>query len=434
VKKEDSLSSEVVFIGTELLLGEVLNTNSLFLSQELPKLGINCFFQSIVGDNKSRIKETLCKALQRADIVITTGGLGPTSDDLTHASIAELLGQNLAFCPEVYREIEKFIRQRGKDPVDSNKKQAFLPENQESYFLVKNRTGTAPGLIWDTKKLFFKDKKKPKTSFLITLPGVPREMKIMWSETVFHFLKKLIPSQKNLFWKEIKFYGISESKLAQSTQGLLDLEDPTVAPLADQGECKLRLATKSFSRQEAENKFKEIDNLLAQKFGAYIYSFNSETLEEVVFKLLEKQNLRLSLVESCTGGLISHRITQIPGSSKILEGSFIVYSKEAKNRLLKIEESFLDRFGLVSKEVCLEMAKQAQKILGADLSLGITGVLGPEKHDNQAVGKVYLSLLSKKKKLEITKELNLKGLDREHNKLIASQEALFLLFKTLSSF
>jgi nicotinamide-nucleotide amidase len=412
--------AEILSIGTELLLGQILDTNAQFIGSELAKLGIDSFFRTTVGDNVERIKEAFATALKRADLVIATGGLGPTADDLTHESVAELLGTEMEFDEEVFDRIQKiFARFKYKMP-ESNRKQAFRPRGAR---ILANPVGTAPGIIWEIDKQTCAriGVEQPRT--VLTFPGVPREMQAMWRETAVPFLAKSYSD--GVTWsRELKHYGIGESALAEKFAHLLKLSNPTVAPYAGRWECRLRVTAKAPSVEAATALAQPVIDEILRGSGNLCYGFDDDTLESVVGALLTKSGKTLAVAESCTGGLVSERLTDIPGSSNYIKLNVVSYANEAKQQLLGVEEEVLNGHGAVSAECAEQMAKGIKELAKADLGLSITGIAGPTGGTpEKPVGLVYIGLAIPGSYLG--KELGLPSrLSRSDIRLRSANEAL----------
>lgn len=395
--------AELLSIGTELLLGQITNTNSQFLAKELAELGIDVLYQVTVGDNTGRIVESLRTALSRSDIVISTGGLGPTADDLTHESIAELFNLAMTFDQATLERIEALFRLRGVKMVDSNRKQAQRPEGSE---ILYNAKGTAPGIIFRPhpdllEKAGIEDPGRPR--LILTFPGVPGEMKSMWAETAVPLFRKHYGA--GVVWSiDLKHYGIGESTMAEKYSNLLDMQNPTVAPLAGQGECRLRVTAKAGSVEEAQKLAQPIIEKIKNESGYLCYGINDEHLETVLARLLMEKGLTLSVSESCTGGLVSKRLTDIAGSSAYTGLNLVTYSNTAKSQLLKVASELLEKHGAVSAECAKAMAEGTMKLSGADIGLSITGIAGPEGGSKEKpVGLVYMAVATAKETIVSTK-------------------------------
>jgi nicotinamide-nucleotide amidase len=377
-------TAEVICVGTELLLGDILNSNAQFLAQELARLGIAHYHQTVVGDNPERIRQVVAIAQSRAQLLIFTGGLGPTPDDLTHETLASCFGVPLVEHPEILATIhEKFVR-RGIPMAPSNRTQALLPLGAE---VLTNSSGTAPGIIWqpqppDNRELT-----------ILTFPGVPTEMKMMWRHVAVPYLQAHGWSQQTLHSRMLKFWGISESALAEQVQPMLASTNPTVAPYANWGEVKLRIAAVADSHDEAERLIEP----MAQKIRAiapdYYYGCDQDTLASVVGEMLLAQNATLAIAESCTGGGIGSQITEIPGSSAYFVGGVIAYDNRVKIQQLGVETTVLERQGAVSAAVAAQMAQGVKQRLGATWGLSITGIAGPDGGTpDKPVGLVYIGV------------------------------------------
>lgn len=417
------MKAEIISIGTELLLGQILNSNTHWLSNELNKLGIDCYYHTTVGDNPSRIKDIIKAAIERSDLIITTGGLGPTPDDLTVETLAEYFNEEMILCTESLDHIKEFFRKRNRQMVPSNEKQALYPKTAS---ILPNPVGTAPGIIWDVSPYT-----ESETSiYIMTFPGVPSEMKAMWLETAQPFL--LQQSSSHLTIKELKFFGIGESNLAEQVIEHLNSPNPTVAPLAGKNECRLRITAKSESPQKNIQMIEDMENQIREKVGEYIYGINDDTLESVTTQLLKDQNLTIAVAESCTGGLISQRLTSLPGSSKFFMGGVTAYSNKSKEILLDISSEILQAYGAVSSQVAEAMAQNIQKIHNTNIGVGITGIAGPTSDNTQKpIGLVYVSICIEDS--IYTHEFNFGSQKRDSITWQTSQECLNLIRKLIQT-
>ncbi|RTL46088.1 MAG: competence/damage-inducible protein A [Candidatus Melainabacteria bacterium] len=388
-------TAETLSIGTELLLGDVLDTNAQFLAIELAQLGINCFFRTTVGDNKERIHSILRAALNRADIVITTGGLGPTPDDLTTESIADFFGAEMVLDEAVLAHIQKLFAARNFAMPESNNKQALLPVGAN---WLPNPRGTAPGIVWkvsesDLRKAEIVDPSRPRT--ILTFPGVPSEMKAMWAETARPYLQANFV-EGTLWSCELKHYGIGESALAEKYAHLLSNANPSVAPYAGLGECRLRVAAKAATIDDAKKIAAPVIEEITKNSGNLCYGTDKETLESVVGKYLTQREMTLSTAESCTGGYVSKRLTDVPGSSLYTTLNVVTYSNQAKHKILGVSESILKEYGAVSPQCAKAMALGVMKFSQADIGVSVTGIAGPDGGtDDKPVGLVYFGLAAK---------------------------------------
>lgn len=371
---------ELISVGTEILLGNIVNTNAAYLSEKCAQLGLSLYYQTVVGDNSDRLEETLKLALERSDIVILGGGLGPTKDDLTKEAAARVLGKKLVEDPRSRELIQKFFDTRGiKEITDNNWKQALVPEGA---IVVDNDNGTAPGLILEEGE---------KT--LILLPGPPGEMKPMFEKDIFPYLNKKQP--EIIVSEMIKICGMGESRVETMIADLIEKQtNPTIATYAKIGEVHLRLTAKAADEAAARKLMKPVIRELKVRFGGSIYTTNEKmTLEESVVQLLKEQDLTLTTVESCTGGLFTGRLVNVQGASEVLKQGFITYSNKAKRKLIGVKKLTLKEFGAVSDKTAKEMAKGAILTTGSDVAVSITGIAGPDGGTKEKpVGLVYIAV------------------------------------------
>lgn len=372
------MRAEIITVGTEILLGDIVNTNSQFLAKELANLGVEVYYQGTVGDNEDRLLESLEESLNRSDMVITTGGLGPTKDDLTKETAAKLFNQELVFHEESWREIEAYFNKLGKVPTENNKKQAYFPKEA---IVLKNNNGTAPGAIL---------KKDNKT--IIVLPGPPREMKPMFEESVKPYLQYL--TDDILVSKTLRFYGIGESSLENAIIDIINEQsNPTIAPYAKDTEVTLRITAKAISEEVAMDLINPVIDKIEDRVGQYIYSQGESTLEDTVAEMLVNKNLTISVAESCTGGMVSSNLINYPGISSVFMEGCITYSNEAKMKSLGVKKETLDKFGAVSEETAREMAEGIARRYNTNIGISTTGIAGPEGGTKEKpVGLVYFGI------------------------------------------
>ncbi len=374
------MKAEIISTGTELLLGQVLNTNAQFLGQRLAKMGINVFFQTTVGDNPGRLTEVFNNALRRADLVILTGGLGPTSDDLTKETVAEALGLRMHVNESAMAHIEEFFRLRGRKMPEANRKQALIPEGA---MLIPNKVGTAPGMIIETGN---------KT--VVILPGPPVEMEPMFTATVEPYLGNKAGKEKAIIVSRvIRILGIGESSVEERIKDLVEQQsNPTIAFLAPRGEVLVRITAKAATGKAAEKMIAKVEKEIVKRLGGYIYGTDDESLEKVVAGLLKKHNVTLSVAESCTGGLIAKRLTDIPGVSQNFLYGVVTYSNESKVNMLGVAPEVLEKHGAVSEETALEMVRGIRQAGGSDIAVAVTGIAGPGGGTpEKPVGLVYIA-------------------------------------------
>jgi len=377
----NSKEVEILSIGTELLLGNIVNTNAQWISEQLSQLGLNHFRQSTVGDNCDRIIKVIQEISKRSNLLITTGGLGPTPDDLTNEAIAKSFNVSLYERPYLWDEIkQKLSNSKLEDDSSSLRKQCFFPKNAQ---IINNPKGTAPGMIWEPIKGFT----------ILTFPGVPSEMKTMWEETAYDFIKTKFSDSYSFFSNTLKFAGIGESSVAEKINDILNLKNPTVAPYANLGEVKLRITARAKNEVEAKNIIKPVKEKLKQEFSKFIFGEDNDTLPSILIKELTKRKQTIVFAESCTGGLLSASLTSISGSSQVFQGSIVSYSNELKHSLLDISEEKLTKYGAVSEEVCEAMAINVKEKLSADWAISISGIAGPNGgSQDKPVGLVYISI------------------------------------------
>jgi nicotinamide-nucleotide amidase len=370
-------SAEIVTIGTEMLLGDLVDTNTAWISQRLAELGVGIYRHTTVGDNTQRIVDALREAASRSALVVTTGGLGPTSDDLTNACISTLTGREMVEYPEAREHVDTMFAKFGRQPTANNYKQALFPAGTE---LIPNPVGTAMGALVEWEGTLF-----------ATLPGVPTEMKTMFGETLEPLIRAR--SDGSIVSKTLHFAGIGESALAEKVQEFLDATDPTVAPLAGQGRVRLRITTRAATEKEAQEKIAPVEQEVIARLGDYFFGEDGETLEGAVARLLEERGATLALAESCTGGLLAKRLTDMPGSSAYFTEALVTYSNESKERLLGVPHALIAEHGAVSEAVAREMAEGARRVSGADYGLSVTGVAGPDGGtEEKPVGLVFVGI------------------------------------------
>jgi len=377
----NSKGVEILSIGTELLLGNIINTNAQWISEQLSLLGLNHFRQSTVGDNCDRIIKVIQEISKRSNLLITTGGLGPTPEDLTTEAIAKSFNIPLFERPHLWDEIkQKLSNSKLQDDSSSLRKQCFFPKNAQ---IINNPRGTAPGMIWEPIKGFT----------ILTFPGVPSEMKTMWEETAYDFIKTKFSDNYSFYSNTLKFAGIGESSVAEKINDLFNLKNPTVAPYANLGEVKIRITARAKNGVEAKNIIKPVKEKLKKEFSKFIFGEDNDTLPSVLIKELTKRSQTIVFAESCTGGLLSSSLTSISGSSQVFQGSIVSYSNELKNSLLNISKEKLTKYGAVSEEVCEAMAINVKEKLGADWAIAISGIAGPNGgSQDKPVGLVHISI------------------------------------------
>jgi nicotinamide-nucleotide amidase len=374
------MTAEVICVGTELLLGDILNSNSQYLAKELAALGVPHFYQTVVGDNIDRVHQAIEIGCTRSSILIFTGGLGPTPDDLTTESISSYFNTPLVEHPDVIADIERKYAQRGRVMTVSNRKQALQPQGAA---ILPNPLGTAPGMIW-----------QPRAGITIfTFPGVPREMYRMWRDTAVPFLKTQGYGQNTIYSRSLRFFGVPESALAEQVHHLFDSANPTVAPYAGKGQVRLRISARAASETAANALIEPIAAEIRQIAGANYFGSDEDTLASVVGELLMAKNQTLSVAESCTGGGLGQLLTDTPGSSSYFIGGIISYANQVKIDLLGVNAEDLATAGAVSETVAAQMAVGVKAKLNTDWGVSITGIAGPGGGTTaKPVGLVYIGI------------------------------------------
>lgn len=412
------MTAEIICVGTELLLGNIVNTNAAFLSEKLAYLGINCYFQTVVGDNRDRLLSVINTALSRADILIFSGGLGPTEDDLTKETVAEALGKKLIRDKWAEQEIADYFALRGRIPTDNNWKQADVIEGCE---ILYNKNGTAPGI-------FVSEGEKT----VILLPGPPLELKSMFTDSV---MPKLQQKCGQVFYSEtVKIVGPGESSVETQILDMLDTQDnPTIAPYAKTGEVHLRVTARAKDEKEAREKTAPVVEELYRRFGNAVYTTDAdETLEMALTKLLMKKKYTMTTAESCTGGMIAARMVNAPGVSAVLKSGFITYANEAKEELLGVSHDTLEKFGAVSRETAEEMAEGAVKAAHTDAAVAVTGIAGPDGGTKEKpVGLVYIGV-NVRGNVEV-REYHFSGSRQKIRESVTAAALTFLREKLLAS-
>lgn len=372
------MTVELICVGTELLLGNIVNTNAAFISEKCAMLGLSMYYQSVVGDNEGRLEELLKTAWKRSDVVILSGGLGPTQDDLTKETAAKVMGRPLVEDTRAKTEIEDFMARRGRSITENNWKQAMAPEGS---IVLYNPNGTAPGIIMEDGE-----------KCMILLPGPPNELIPMFEQQLYPYLHRLQP--EIICSKMVKLCGIGESSAETKILDLIENQsNPTVAPYAKTGEVHLRITAKANSEQEAYRLMEPVEQELQARFGDLIYTDEPEvTLEMALYELLKANGLTVTTAESCTGGLLAGRLINVPGISQYLKEGYVTYSNEAKEKLLGVPAETLKRYGAVSPQTAEAMAEGGAKAANADLCIAVTGIAGPDGGtEEKPVGLVYMS-------------------------------------------
>lgn len=409
------MKAEIMAVGTELLLGDILNTNAQFLAQELAALGIDVYYQTVVGDNPQRLKDTIYHAFSRVDLIITTGGLGPTEDDLTKETAAEYFGEKLVLDERALGRIRKYFDRTGRKMTENNIKQAMVPESHGT--VLYNDNGTAPGIIMEKNG-----------KIIVMLPGPPKETVPMFQNQVKPYLAK---KQEYTFLSRIlRVANVGESAMETKVKDLIDAQtNPTIAPYAKDGEAILRITVKAKDAAEADRLIDPVAAALRARLGDAVYAEGETNLQTVAAEMLLAKKMTLALAESCTGGLIASELIEYPGISAALLEGCVTYSNEAKMRRLGVKAETLEKYGAVSEETAREMAEGIAKTSGAAIGLATTGVAGPDGGTaEKPVGLVYIALHMDGK--TIVEEHHFAG-KRSMIRMRAANRALDLLRKTL---
>jgi nicotinamide-nucleotide amidase len=414
------MKAEIIAVGTELLLGQIVNSNAQFLSVELAALGIDVYFQTVVGDNSTRLQQAIEIAQSRADVIIFTGGIGPTEDDLTKDALAAALGRKVHIDRLAMDHVQRFFDERGIVMTENNRKQALVIEGTTP---LPNEIGLAVGIA-----LAHEDK------FYIVLPGPPREMKPMFTDKAKPWLlQHALTDEMPIYSKMLKFAGIGESLLEDKLIDLIrNQTDPTIAPYAKEAEVTVRISTKAPSESEALQKLDVLEAQIKEILPEHMYANIDVPLEKLIVDWMADAGLTVSAAESCTGGMLMESITSIPGSASMFVGGIVCYSNDMKRKLLNVPEALLegkDAPGAVSPEVAEVLAEQVRMITDSDFGLSVTGVAGPGYSERKPVGLVYIGIAERGRDTEVF-ELNLRG-TRENIRLRSVKSILYRLWRRL---
>ncbi len=410
------MRGELIFVGTELLLGQIVNTNAVYLGENLASLGVDLYHSSVVGDNLDRIKGAIQTALDRSDLILITGGLGPTFDDITREGIAATIQRELVYDPQLMAEIEKHFKRVDHPILPIHRRQAYVFSS--GCQVAPNPIGSAPGLIVETDG-----------KWIIAMPGVPREMKRMCEDSIFPWIAERA-GDVVIRSRVLKVCGMGESTVANALQEIVEsLTNPTIAFLARPNEVSVRITAKASNSDEACEMLSTVADRIREKLGKNIFSESDQTMEQVVGFLLIERNSTLAVAESCTGGLISDRITDVSGSSEYFQGGILAYSNQVKIDLLGVSVEDLERHGAVSSPVAIQMAEGVRNLVKTDYGIGVTGIAGPTGGTpEKPVGMVYMAVATPRG--AYSKEFRFSG-DRVIIKRRASQMALDMLRREL---
>lgn len=374
-----NIRTEIIAVGSELLLGQIVNSNAQFLSQELAELGLSVYYHTVVGDNPSRLESAINIAKERSNVIIFTGGLGPTKDDLTKETISKALGRELTFDMDALESIERYFNQTKRIMSENNKKQALVIDGS---YILKNDYGMAPGMAVDIDGMIY-----------MLLPGPPSEMKPMFVNYGREYFQTKLGFQDKIISRVLRYFGIGESQLETDIQDIIDGQtNPTIAPLAADGEVTLRLTAKHKDEHLAQKLLDETEKRINDRVGEFFYGYEQTTLVHELKKLLMKKGKTISAAESLTGGMFSEYMTSLDGASQIFKGSIVSYTNEVKEKMLKVQKRTLEQFGAVSEECAREMAEQIRKLSKSDIGISFTGAAGPEPHEGQPVGTVFIAI------------------------------------------
>lgn len=373
------MNAEIIAVGSELLLGQIVNTNAQFLSKQLAHIGINVYHHTVVGDNPTRLKTALEIAEGRADLIIFTGGLGPTKDDLTKETIAAHLGSELVHDEQALRSIEQYFQRVNRIMPPNNRKQALILAGSH---ILPNDHGMAPGMILTNNQHTY-----------MLLPGPPFEMEPMYTEYGERALLNLLEANEKIVSRVLRFFGIGESQLETEIEDLIDgQENPTIAPLATDGEVTIRLTAKHQSEETALNLIKQTEEKILARVGEFLYGYDATSLMNELFHLLQEQDLTIACAESLTGGMFQERMTALPGAGDVFKGGVVCYATEVKNKVLHVKKEITDTDGVVSRACAAELAVNVKDLIKTNIGLSFTGVAGPSEQEGKPVGLVYIGI------------------------------------------
>lgn len=411
------MNAEIIAVGSELLLGQIVNTNARFLSRQLADLGINVFYHTVVGDNPERLKLAMKIAQERAEFILFTGGLGPTKDDLTKDTIAAELGKKLVLDEDAMRSIELYFEKTNRVMTENNRRQALVIEGSR---ILKNDNGMAPGMFISTEKHKF-----------MLLPGPPSEMEPMFIKYGQEAIAGMFGRQAKIESRVLRFFGIGEAALEAKIEDLIDAQsNPTIAPLAGHSEVTLRLTARDDSSATAQSLIDQVEAEIMARVGDYFYGYDDTSLMAELSKLLKDRGLTLSAAESLTGGMFQQELTSIPGTSSLFKGGIVCYSNEAKMELVKVSPETIKKYGAVSSECAKELAENAASLINSDIGISFTGVAGPEELEGHPAGTVYIGISIKGQPAHAEK-LSLGG-TRSAIRMRAVKYGCFLLLNRLS--
>ncbi len=386
--------AEIIAVGSELLLGQITNTNAQFISKGLAEIGINVFYHTAVGDNPERLKQVISIAEERSDFIIFSGGLGPTKDDLTKETIANVLGRPLVLDDEAFQSIEDYFKKTKRTMSPNNRKQALVIEGSD---VLANKFGMAPGMLTEHEARLY-----------MLLPGPPSELHPMFENEAKPLLLEKLGSNEKIVSTVLRFFGIGESQLEADLEDIIDAQtNPTIAPLAADGEVTLRLTAKHADESETERLLKETEAVILDRVGEFFYGYDDTSLVKELSKACKEKGMTLSSAESFTGGLFAEWLTDLSGASQLFAGGVVCYSNEMKQHTLGVKPDTLQQFGAVSKECAGELASGIKRLTGSDIGISFTGVAGPEGQEGHAPGHVFIGIFADGK--EEVHEFNFAG-------------------------
>lgn len=410
------MNAEIIAVGSELLLGQIVNSNARFLSLHLAEIGTNVFFHTVVGDNPKRLKSAIEIAEERSNLIIFTGGLGPTKDDLTKETIAKHLGKELVTDQEALKSISEYFAKTNREMTENNRKQALVLEDS---IVLRNDHGMAPGMMLQSNEHIY-----------MLLPGPPKEMEPMFINYGQIALSSQIVLKEKIVSRVMRFFGIGEALLETKIEDLIDGQsNPTIAPLAADGEVTLRLTSKDENEESAYSMLDQVEKAILERVGEYFYGYDNTSLMKELVKMLKVKKYTIAAAESLTGGMFQQELTSIPGTSAILKGGIVCYSNEVKQNILMVKKEIIDTYGVVSEPCAIEMAENVARLLNADIGVSFTGVAGPGEQEGKPVGTVYIGVAIKGEPT-FCEKLNLGG-SREANRIRTVKYGCYLLIKNL---
>ncbi|MBU8877906.1 competence/damage-inducible protein A [Bacillus sp. FJAT-29790] len=410
------MNAEIIAVGSELLLGQIVNTNARFLSQQLAELGINVFYHTVVGDNPERLKSAMEIAEKRSDFLIFTGGLGPTKDDLTKETIARHLNKQLMMDEQALQSIEHYFERSKRTMTENNKKQAIVLVDSH---ILPNEHGMAPGMLLEAGKHMY-----------MLLPGPPKEMEPMFLKFAHPALRSKLQAEDVIVSRVLRFFGIGEALLETEIEDLIDTQsNPTIAPLASDGEVTLRITAKHKQMDTALQLLDDTEKEILSRVGNYFYGYDDTSLMHELIKLIKDQGLTIACAESLTGGMFQQEFTAIPGAGSFLKGGVVCYTNEVKANVLNVKEETIAKNGVVSEQCAAELAENVSSLMNADVGISFTGVAGPEELEGKPVGTVYFGISIKGNPVKVEK-MNFGG-TRESIRIRSVKYGCYFLIKSL---